>query len=76
VRDGLVGDLLLNEALRRELSQYLPELIKEIHEEIRYAVDAVLGTGEEWRTLPLRDSMRTIAARVSNRLFVGTELCE
>ncbi|KAL3444264.1 cytochrome P450 [Aspergillus insuetus] len=75
LRDGLVGDLLLNEALRRELSQYLPELIAEMSEEIVLAVDAVLGTGTEWRALPLRDTMRTIAARVSNRLFVGTELC-
>ncbi|KAL3485299.1 cytochrome P450 [Aspergillus germanicus] len=75
LRDGLVGDLLLNEALRRELSQYLPELIAEVSEEIVLAVDAVLGREEEWRALPLRDTMRTIAARVSNRLFVGSELC-
>ncbi|KAL2797321.1 cytochrome P450 [Aspergillus keveii] len=75
LRDGLVGDLLLNEALRRKLSQYLPELIAEMSEEIVLAVDKVLGSEEEWRALPLRDTMRTIAARVSNRLFVGTELC-
>ncbi|KAL4865751.1 hypothetical protein BDV12DRAFT_187935 [Aspergillus spectabilis] len=75
VRDGLVGDHLVQEVLRRELAQHLVQLTAEMNEEIADSIDAVLGMDPEWRTLPLKDSMRTVIARISNRLFVGKTLC-
>ncbi|KAL3470127.1 cytochrome P450 [Aspergillus californicus] len=74
VRDGLVGDHLVQEVLRRELAGNLGTLTGEMNEEIGDALEAVLGSSGEWTTLPLKDSMRTIIARISNRLFVGKEL--
>nr|K0E684.1 RecName: Full=Cytochrome P450 monooxygenase ecdH; AltName: Full=Echinocandin B biosynthetic cluster protein H [Aspergillus rugulosus]AFT91389.1 EcdH [Aspergillus rugulosus] len=75
VRDGLVGDHLVQEVLRRELAGHLAHLTREMNEEIADSVESVLGVSKEWATVPLRDSMRIIIARISNRLFVGKELC-
>ncbi|KAL6231351.1 cytochrome P450 [Aspergillus navahoensis] len=75
VRDGLVGDHLVQEVLRRELAGHLVHLTREMNEEIVDSIDSVLGMSKEWKTVPLRDSMRIIIARISNRLFVGKELC-
>ncbi|RDW83776.1 cytochrome P450 [Aspergillus mulundensis] len=75
VRDGLVGDHLVQEVLRRELAGHLGHLTREMNEEIADSLESVLGASGEWKTLPLRDSMRVVIARISNRLFVGKELC-
>ncbi|KAL4884489.1 cytochrome P450 [Aspergillus karnatakaensis] len=78
LRDGLVGDHMVQEVMRKELAVNLAKLTEEMNEEIVCSLEDVYG-GEgggngEWKTLPLKDSMRIVTARISNRLFVGKEL--
>ncbi|RAH82408.1 cytochrome P450 [Aspergillus japonicus CBS 114.51] len=75
VQDGLVGDHSVQEVLRKELTHNLGRLTADINDEIVDALQAVWGDSPEWRTIPLKDSTRTIIARITNRLFVGKELC-
>lgn len=76
VQDGLVGDHSVQEVLRKELTQNLGRMTADINDEIVDALDAIWGNSPEWKTIPLKDSTRTIVARITNRLFVGEELCK
>nr|QIW91879.1 P450-2 [Phialomyces arenicola] len=75
VRDGLVGDHSVQEVLRKELTHKLDRMTSDINDEICAALDDVWGLSTEWRTLPVKESTRTIIARISNRIFVGKALC-
>lgn len=76
MQDGLVGDHSVQEVLRKELTQYLGRMTADINDEIVDALDVVWGNSPEWKMIPLKDSTRTIIARITNRLFVGKEICE
>ncbi|KAJ5618090.1 cytochrome P450 [Penicillium hordei] len=75
VQDGLVGDHTVQEVLRKELTQNLGRMTADINDEIVDALNAIWGNSPEWKMIPLKDSTRTIVARITNRLFVGKEIC-
>ncbi|KAJ5810971.1 hypothetical protein N7447_010487 [Penicillium robsamsonii] len=75
VQDGLVGDHSVQEVLRKELTQNLGRMTADINDEIVSALDAIWGNSPEWKMIPLKDSTRTIVARITNRLFVGKDKC-
>lgn len=49
----------------------MPDLV----EETTFALQEVLGSPEEWKRMPLRQTTLEIVARLSSRAFLGKELC-
>ncbi|KAI9758072.1 MAG: hypothetical protein M4579_003203 [Chaenotheca gracillima] len=58
------------------LTRRLPVMIPGMVEEMGIALDEFFGTDtENWKEIPIVDTLREVAARISNRAFVGDPLC-
>ncbi|KAG6361653.1 hypothetical protein INS49_009880 [Diaporthe citri] len=61
---------------RHVLTKDLETFIKPFQEEIQHATDLLLGADtENWKTVDLLDTMRTIINRAGCRFVVGKHLC-
>jgi cytochrome P450 len=61
--------------IRGELTRTLGSTLEMVREELILSLDAYWGTGSEFHEIKVWDSLAKIFGRVSNRIFVGEELC-
>ncbi|KAI9168060.1 Ent-kaurene oxidase [Paramyrothecium foliicola] len=59
---------------RNDLNQYMGRVLDPVMEEIKDSFDAHLPAHNEWTPIPVHHAMVEIVARVSSRMFGGTEL--
>lgn len=61
---------------RHVLTKDLEIFVEPVREELEFAVDLLLGIDKEnWRTVDLLDTMRTVINRAGSRFVVGLPLC-
>ncbi|KAH8103294.1 cytochrome P450 [Cristinia sonorae] len=58
-----------------KLTRNLSEFHGTIKEEMWTAFDDIVGSSDEWTSLPALETVLAIVARTSNRVFVGLPLC-
>ncbi|KAF8816993.1 cytochrome P450 [Phlegmacium glaucopus] len=61
--------------VRSQLTQALPLLVPEVHDEIAAACNEFIPITEEWQSVRIMDTTMTVVSRASNRIFVGLPLC-
>ncbi|KAK7743893.1 hypothetical protein SLS53_003915 [Cytospora paraplurivora] len=66
---------VIQNVTRRRITPALGLVTDDISEEADLALGELLGDKEEWTTLTLKPLILELVARLSSRLFVGTELC-
>ncbi|KAJ7053953.1 cytochrome P450, partial [Mycena amicta] len=66
---------ILDLIIRRELTRTAGTMNRELLEDVEDSLAQLFGTDGEWRTRIVHDQMSRVVARVTNRTFVGKELC-
>ncbi|TGJ85026.1 hypothetical protein E0Z10_g3717 [Xylaria hypoxylon] len=61
---------------KHDLNHYMARILEPVAEEIQDAFDAHLPATDEWRAINVHHAMVQIVARVSSRMFGGTELSQ
>ncbi|KAH8751640.1 cytochrome P450 [Diaporthe sp. PMI_573] len=68
-------DHLTLPVINKNLTKLLAKITKPLADETGLAVPASFGESKEWHSLPLRDTILKVIARISSRVFLGEELC-
>ncbi|KUI73327.1 Dihydromonacolin L monooxygenase LovA [Cytospora mali] len=66
---------IIQRVTRQNITQTLNLVTDDISEEAGLALKEILGDKEDWTTVTLKPLILDLIARLSSRLFVGTELC-
>lgn len=70
-------DMYIMDVVRKEVTRNLGRLQPDIFGDLKGSVDSLLGLDHEnWRDVPLYDTMQEILFKSSNRVFVGLPLCQ
>jgi cytochrome P450 len=68
--------LFIDKIIGQSLSQSLDLIQPDMYDEIRHAVDSMMGTDvASWREIDLNEAMSTIIDRTCNRVLFGLSLC-
>lgn len=63
--------------IRRDLTRSIGDLIPDIEDELNLGADKYWGVDtHNWNEINVMDTVRKMVTRTSNRIFVGTSLCE
>lgn len=62
--------------VRSNLTRNLGVLFPEVREELIMAFNKSIPPSEDWVSVPLLETLRTIVSQTSNRIFVGAPACE
>ena len=74
---NIIRDTVHERVIRRELTSQLGTLTKDMVEEVQFALEQNWGVDtEEWKEVPVYDTMADIIRRISNRVLVGVPLCK
>ncbi|PVH91565.1 cytochrome P450 monooxygenase-like protein [Periconia macrospinosa] len=60
---------------RKQLTKHLNTVTEPLSAEATYATRFVFGDSSEWKDAVLQESILTLVARLSSRIFLGEELC-
>lgn len=74
MREGLRPDGLMVDVVRVKLTQSLGLVTDDVVEEAAYSIDAWFGDSKAWTTYEPKSIILDIVARVSTRVFAGTDL--
>ena len=61
--------------VKREMTRQIGNLIPEAEDELEQAMNDQWGVEQEWRSIPLFETMMKVIARASNRVLVGSQVC-
>lgn len=64
-----------NRLLRKDITKRLGLLAEDLSDEVSFALEAVWGTSQEWKTVSLMGSLEEIIARSVNRIVFPGLLC-
>ena len=67
-------DHLHEKVIRSDLTRALSWTMNPVADEVRAALQDLIGDGTEWKDVKLLDSMKTVFARTSSRVFAGLPL--
>ncbi|KAI6100624.1 cytochrome P450 [Pisolithus sp. B1] len=72
----IMGDAYQNAILKSRLTHNLSTVSPDVADEIAMALDEVLDlTENEWKCMPVLETVEKVVCRASNRVFVGFPLC-
>ncbi|KAF2161922.1 hypothetical protein M409DRAFT_27648 [Zasmidium cellare ATCC 36951] len=74
MREGLRPDGLMVDVVRVKLTQSLGLVTQDVVEESKFSIDEWFGDHKEWSTFEIKQALLDIVARVSTRVFAGTDL--
>ncbi|CAG9954540.1 unnamed protein product [Clonostachys rosea f. rosea IK726] len=74
-REGGHDSRILQNVIIKDITKSLNQITEPLAEETALAVSDVLPSDKEWHTIPIRSTIAHIVARVSSRVFLGTEIC-
>ncbi|KAK7751955.1 hypothetical protein SLS62_006098 [Diatrype stigma] len=75
LKQGLTDGDLVAEVVRVKLTQSLNLVTGDLVEETAASLRDIFGDSAEWRTFTIREAIADVVARLSSRVFLGTELC-
>ncbi|KIM39012.1 hypothetical protein M413DRAFT_12344 [Hebeloma cylindrosporum] len=61
--------------IRAQLTKALPQLMRDVHEEVVDAFNEFIPLTSEWTGVKASDTFINVVCRASNRVFVGRPLC-
>jgi hypothetical protein len=74
---NIIRDIVHEKVIRRELTAEIHNMNNEIIDMLDAVFKELWGTDiEEWKQVPVYDTMLEVTARASNRVLVGLPLCE
>ncbi|KAJ6779996.1 hypothetical protein PWT90_06880 [Aphanocladium album] len=68
--DGLIQDII-----RKDLTKQLVKVTSALADETSLALRELLTDDPEWHEVHVRETILRLVARISSRVFLGTELC-
>lgn len=69
-------DMYIIDIVRKEMTRSLGKLQPDIFRDLKGSIDSLFGTDpEDWRCIPLYETLEEILFKSSNRVFVGSPLC-
>ncbi|KAK3684117.1 putative cytochrome P450 monooxygenase [Podospora appendiculata] len=80
-KEGTRDTNIVQAVILKDLTKYLNKLTEPLAEETAFALAELLPTGDDdkdnctWHSIPLRETMLRLIARISSRVFLGEELC-
>ncbi|KAK0614946.1 cytochrome P450 [Bombardia bombarda] len=76
-REGTKDSQVVQAVIMRDLTKYLNKVTEPLAEETSLALAELLpaSPASDWQTVPLRETMLRLLARISSRVFLGEELC-
>ncbi|KAF4926177.1 Cytochrome P450 monooygenase 1 [Colletotrichum viniferum] len=66
---------ILQNVARKQLTKYLNTVTEQLSLETAFAASHIFGESPEWRSVPAKDAILDLVARLSSRVFLGDELC-
>lgn len=64
-------------AVRKDLTRNLGRMQPNITDDVRFAIDSAMGLDtDSWKELCISEAMEGLALRSTNRVLVGSCLCE
>ncbi|KAF0317432.1 cytochrome p450 monooxygenase [Colletotrichum asianum] len=66
---------ILQNVVRKQLTKYLNTVTEPLPLETAFAANHIFGESPEWRSVPAKDAILDLVARLSSRVFLGDELC-
>ena len=75
LREAFRPDQLMVDVIRQKLTQSLNLVTDDLVDETNHAVTLHLGNDADWQTHRMKDILLDMVARISTRVFAGTELC-
>ncbi|KAL6161530.1 hypothetical protein ACJQWK_08455 [Exserohilum turcicum] len=66
---------MVQNMIKKHLTKLLNTVTEPLAEEATFAVDHVLGSSSDWKTMSLAKMTSSIVARMSSRVFLGEEIC-
>ncbi|KAM0281161.1 hypothetical protein ACHAO9_010849 [Fusarium lateritium] len=73
-RDGR-EDVLTKTVVRKQLTKLLNQVTEPLSVETDFALEHHFGTSSEWKEYEIFEEVLDVVARVSTRVFLGSELC-
>jgi hypothetical protein len=74
---NIIRDTVHERVIRRELTSQLGALTGDMVEEIEFGLEQNWGMDtQEWKEVPVYDTIADVIRRISNRVLVGLPLCE
>ncbi|KAK3326799.1 putative cytochrome P450 monooxygenase [Apodospora peruviana] len=76
-REGSRDSHIVQAVIMKDLTKYLNKVTEPLAEETALATPELFPVGEnnEWQSVPLRETLLRLVARISSRVFLGEELC-
>lgn len=74
-RQGLRDGSIIHEVVRTKLTQSLGTITNFLIDETIDTLQDVFGEDEQWNTRPLKDDIADMVARLTSRVFLGSEIC-
>ncbi|RYP45086.1 hypothetical protein DL768_008517 [Monosporascus sp. mg162] len=68
-------NLLLDAVVRKQLTKYLSRVTEPLSAETTHALSVNFGDSPEWHEVTLKSTLLDVIARISSRVFLGTQLC-
>ncbi|KAL8393820.1 hypothetical protein RB595_003538 [Gaeumannomyces hyphopodioides] len=68
-------DEILQNVVKKHLTKRLNTITEPLALEATFAVDKILGQPSDWVEVPLYDTLLDLIARLSSRVFLGSEVC-
>ena len=77
ISKSILQDPYHEHVVHRSIARHLNDLIPELDDEVRQAVDDILGTDVdgEWKEVNIMEMLMRFIPRVTNRMLVGKPLC-
>ncbi|RSL80435.1 hypothetical protein CEP52_017386 [Fusarium oligoseptatum] len=74
-REASGGTNLLQTVLTKDLTKSLNKITEPLATEASLSLEGLLTNGKEFHTVNLQETILRLVARMSSRVFLGTELC-
>ncbi|KAF4473005.1 cytochrome P450 [Fusarium albosuccineum] len=75
IRAGAGGSNLVQIVVTKDLTKLLSKVTEPLTEEMAMVLEERFTNKSDWHTIPLREHVLHIVARISSRVFLGPELC-
>ncbi|KAF6810887.1 cytochrome p450 monooxygenase [Colletotrichum plurivorum] len=68
-------DELFQLVIKKRITKLLNQITEPLSSEAKFAVDLKFGTSNEWHEFNLKEDILDLVARLSSRVFLGSEVC-
>ncbi|KAF4805903.1 Cytochrome P450 monooygenase 1 [Colletotrichum siamense] len=66
---------ILQSVARKQLTQHTNTIIEPLSSEASFTTELIFGSRPGWREIPAKDALLELVARLSSRVFLGSDIC-